>query len=336
VHTEKQKQLEMTKISPSMRRSSNKDTQLPVERWGSDTASPLQFSTPCLRIFPENIRVLPVPMNVIVPYQKAMASCKWKPAWGHKLGFLVVHGDALLGILALVSPVIRLTARDEHLFPEAKLGPAFTGDPKFHFNKKGKLVFDYGSALRSYMDMSVCVAAQPIGWHWNIGKLLAMIATTLGDFVEERYPDDNFVGVTTTSVYGGETETRKTQYSDVYQYLGETKGYGSEQIGDDDYQMYCACLRASGWIPGCRFEDGSNPKMRRIAAYRKLSGDKTVTLQHGHKRGVYYQPAVPPEDRDAVIREWFTKYGLPRYKQTMRRNARPCPYQDVLADAVAS
>lgn len=156
--------------------------------------SSLQISTPCLRIFPENIRVLPVPMNVIVQYQKAMACCKWKPAWGHKLGFLVVHGDALLGILALVSPVIRLTARDEYLFPEAKLGPAFTGDPQFHFNKKGELVFDYGSALRSYMDMSVCVAAQPIGWHWNIGKLLAMIATTLGDFVEERYPDDKFAG----------------------------------------------------------------------------------------------------------------------------------------------
>ena len=77
--------------------------------------------------------------------------------------------------------------------------------------------------------------------------------------------------------------------------------------------------------------------MRRIAAYRKLSGDKTVTLQHGHKRGVYYHDATPPEDRDAVIREWFTTFGWPRYKQTMRRNARPYPYhQDVLAEQAAT
>jgi hypothetical protein len=125
-----------------------------------------------------------------------MSKAIWRPAPGRKLGFLVVQDDALLSLIFLASPVIRLKVRDERLFPDA-----------------GK-DFNYGLAMRSYMDMSVCVASQPIAWHWNLGKLMALIAPTLGDFVNARYPDDLFRGVTTTSLWGN-----SSQYNRIYKHL---------------------------------------------------------------------------------------------------------------------
>jgi len=272
-------------------------------------------------IRPEAIRVLSASTSVIKHYQKHMSKAVWRPATGKKLGFLVVQDEFLLGLIFLGSPVVTpVAARNSYLFPEAKQGPAFAGDPKFTFNKKGKLQFDYGSALKDYMDMSVCVAAQPIGWHWHLGKLMAMIAYTLGDYVEDCYPDQ-FNGVTTTSLYGG---NKATQYTRIYKHLGETKGYGHEQVSDEEYEDMVDYLRDHGLpIPSARHEDGSNVRWRRITAYRRAVVEK-VNLKHGHKRGIYYHPAVPPEQRAAIIQNWFERWGLPRYAKT--KNLQP-PYQ---------
>jgi hypothetical protein len=220
------------------------------------------------------------------------------------LGFLIVQDDALLGLIFLASPVIRVAVRDKFLFPGADKD------------------FNYGLALRSYMDMSVCVASQPIGWHWNLGKLAALIAPTLGNFVNARYPDDLFKGVITTSLWG-----RSSQYNRIYKFLSYTRGHGHAHINDEIYHKMLDYLRARDIpIPSCNFSNGSNPRMRRIAAYRKASGD-TVTLQHGHVRGVYYHPAVPPDQRPAVIQNWYERWGLPRYERT--KNEVP-PYQSGL------
>jgi hypothetical protein len=238
-------------------------------------------------------------------YQKRMSRAVWRPAAGRKLGFLVVHDEALLGLIFLASPAKCLSVRDHYLFPNA---------PK---------KFKYGIALKEYMDMSVCVAAQPIGWHWNLGKLMAMIAPTLGDYVEARSPMEKFKGVTTTSLYGG---NKATQYTRIYRYLGETKGFGHEQFSDEMYKGMVDSLRERGMqIPSARFSDGAtNVRWMRIAAYQKSIGKK-VNFKHGHKRGVYYHAAVPPEQRDAVIQQWFNRWGLPRFERT--KNLQP-PYQD--------
>jgi Domain of unknown function (DUF4338) len=277
-----------------------------------------------------------VSSGTLAHYQKLMSKAIWRPAFGRKLGFLIVQDTALLGLLFLASPVIRLSARDTYL----------------------GITEDYGTAMKSYMDVSVCVAAQPIGWHWNLGKLMAMIAPTLGDYVTARYGGD-FKGVTTTSLYGG----KLTQYSRIYEYLGETKGHGHAHVSDERYGEMMAYLRSrcphctpgcanplepeatrtqlqdripkSEWcvIPGSKWRkgcgDGANPRMRRIAKYLKVTGTpkSILSLTHGALRGVYYHPAVPSNRRPEVIQTWYGRWGLPRYLKT--KDQQP-PYQNGL------
>ncbi len=238
--------------------------------------------------------------------QKQMSKAVWRPAPGRKLAFEVMHGDILLGLIFLASPVINLTERDRFL--------GLSKDPK-----------QKGVQLRRVMDVSVCVSAQPIGWHWNLGKLCAMLATTLGDFFDNRY-NEPLEHLLTTSLWG-----RGTQYNRVWKFLGYTKGHGHEHISDERYSQMMQWLRDNGHeVPSCKFGAGSNPRMRRIAAYRKHSGDKAVTLKHGNKRGIYYHKAISPSDRMRVIHAWYKRWGLPRYEKTM--NLKP-PYNDGLSNA---
>jgi len=328
------------------------------------------ITTSLMSLDPKQIRIVPVSAGVIKHYQPQMSKAIWRPAFGRKLGFLVVHGESLLGLLFLATPVIRLTARDAYLFPGADKN------------------FNYGFATKSFMDMSVCVAAQPLAWHWNLGKLMAMLAPTLGDYVETRYPENTFKGVTTTSYYG--QGKNGTQYTRVYKFLGYSEGSGHENVDDPMYNKMLEFLRQhcpnctprcksplkltptrtqkcgkcslctiggtsdiqcdnapmDEWctVPGCRWRkglgDGANPRMRRIAAffkaldYLKIANAKDAigvditkekSRHHGHKRAVWYHPAIPSEQRAAVIEAWYKRWGLPRYEKT--KNMTP-PYQN--------
>ena len=310
----------------------------------------LQYSTstPLMEIHPTKVLVVPTDVGTVERYRKVMSKAISKPGIGRKLGFLVVQDEYLLGLIYLATPVSRLTVRDQYLFPNAEKG------------------FKYGDALREYMDLSVCVAAQPIGWHWNLGKLVAMLAPTLGDFFKQHY-GDTLKGITTTSLWG---ENKLSQYTRIYKHLGETKGFGHAHISDERYadmQKYlrvrcphCSETRIDDYLvpeptntqkfdkahpsewcvmPGTKWRpksdprggagDGSNAKMRRIAKYLSVTGEKIdgkkLTLNHGQIRGVYYHPAVPPEQRQAVIQEWYGRWGLPRYERT---KLLPSPYQN--------
>ena len=73
-------------------------------------------------------------------------------------------------------------------------------------------------------------------------------------------------------------------------------------------------------IPSSKFGAGANPKMRRIAAYRKASGDKTITLVHNKKRAIYIHEAVSPDKRQEIIQSWFDRWGYPRYLKKKDEN----------------
>lgn len=247
-------------------------------------------TTALMVVEPTRVRVLPVPTNVVVAYQRAMSKAVWRPAPGRKLGFLVVQDGHLLGLAFLASPVINLGPRDTYL----------------HLPREGR-----GQVLRHYADLSVCVGAQPLAWYWNLGKLVATVATTLGDYWQERYGDE-LRGIVTTSLWG-----RGTQYNRLYRYLGLTKGFGHEHISDNRYAAMLRWMRERGVaVPGTRFGEGANARMRRIQAYRRASGDLAAGTFHGRQRGVYYHAAEPAHQRSAVIQWWYDRWGRPRYERT--------------------
>lgn len=251
----------------------------------------------------ESIVVEQVPVSRAVALQPRMSKAVWRPAPGRKLAFMIRHDQDLLGVAFLASPVINMGARDEAL--------GFSKNPS-----------EKGRQLREYADLSACVPAQPFGWYWNGGKMIALLATTFGDYWRDRY-NDELKGVVTTSLWG-----RGSQYNRVYKFLGYTKGYGHLHITDEQYHEMLSWMRANDVeIPSSRFGSGSNPRMRRIQAYLRASGDKSFTLQHGQKRGIYYHESVAPEKRLEMLSLWYERWGKPRYER--KQNEEP-PYWDGL------
>jgi len=295
---------------------------------GVETVSPVPpapISTPLFEIDPMKIRIVAAPTSEVAKLQPLMSKAIWRP-YGRRLAFKVVYDDALLGIVFLTCPVIQLTARDQ-AFAFATNG-MLPLPGKGQRDSKGRKRTDI---LKHYAEMSICVGAQPIGWYWNLGKLCAMLATTLSDEWREHLWANaphhvDLYGITTTSLNGGKWSGRGTQYSRIYKYLGETKGFGHEHISEERYQGMLQWMRDNRVeIPSSKFGAGSNPRMRRILAYRRASGDNEVTLKHGKKRGVYYAQARPTSERPLVIKEWYERWGKPRYDRTKNLTA---PYQD--------
>ena len=252
----------------------------------------------------ELIQVRQVTVTRAKYLQPKMSKAVWRPAPGRKLAFEIWHEQDLLGVAFLASPVINMGARDQAL--------GLSKDPS-----------EKGRQLRNYADLSACVATQPFGWYWNGGKLIALIGATLGDYWQERYGDE-LKGIVTTSLWG-----KGSQYNRVYKFLGYTKGYGHLHVSDERYGEMLQWMRDNGVeIPSSRFGAGSNPRMRRIQAYLRASGDKTITLKHGQQRGIYYHRAVDPATRIDVIRHWHTRWGQPRFER--KQNETP-PYTDGLS-----
>jgi len=215
----------------------------------------------------------------------------WKPSPGRQMPFVVEHGNTVIGLLLLSSTVLNLGARDAAL----------------NLPKDAKLK---GKELRHYMDLAVCIAAQPLGWHWNVGKLIALLAPTLGDYFEEKYGDE-LKGITTTSLWG-----KSSQYNRIYQFLGYTSGHGHMHISEEDHDRMRAWLRENDPAKLERLQAArKDNKFGITIAYGESSGDKSITTFHGNRRGIYYHAAVDPRCRGTVIWNWYSRWGHPRYER---------------------
>lgn len=261
---------------------------------------PPPVTTPLFEIDPACIRVDLVDTKRIVDLQRSMSRVVWRPSPGRRLGFEVRHDDALLGIGYLNSPVFLMAARDQHL-------------------ELPKETHAKSQRLNQLADLSVCVGAQPFAWHWNGGKLIATIASTLGDAWEDRY-NEPLVGITTTSVWG-----RGSQYNRLWPMIGYTKGFGHCHVPDHVYQRVLSHLRSNN-VP---IYSKGHGRLWNLRQFRDLVGSENTSLgdHHGQRRGIYFTETVDPNTRPAMIQKWYERWGRPRYERT--RNKVP-PYQSGL------
>jgi hypothetical protein len=260
-----------------------------------------------VEIDPTAITVKKMSLTRMVDLQLRASKAVWRPAPGRKQAFEVAHRGRMIGLMFLASPVINLACRDDYL--------NLPTDNK-------------GAALRNVADLSACVGFQPLAWHWNIGKLIAMLAQSneIADWYLAKYGDP-LEWVTTTSLQG-----RGSQYNRLYKFLGYTRGYGHAHVPDSQYEDMLAWMRRNFLdIPSASFGSGSNARMRRIAAYQKATGQR-VNLHHGQIRGVYIAPASQGPMAEIVAR-WHDRWGRSRYERT--KNQEP-PYQDGLSNEAGS
>ena len=263
----------------------------------------ITYTQDVLEIDPNQITISKIPVSDLYDILKHTSKATTRPAPGRKFGYAVWHDEALIGVMGISSPVINLGVRDDYLnFPK---------DPS-----------EKGTVLRNYVDLSTCVGLQPISWYWNIGKLIAMLATsrTVSEQYRNHYGDE-LKGIVTTSING-----KGVQYNRVYKFLGYTKGYGHEHISDKQYHEMLDWMRNNNVeIPSSRFGAGSNPRMRRIAAYNKAKGIKS-SMNHGKKRGVYYSPCTN-EPIEKIVKKWYDRWGKPRYERVKENKP---PYKNGL------
>jgi len=224
----------------------------------------------------------------------------WKPSPGRQLPHTLHIGEKMVGLLLLSSCVLNLKERDQYL--------QLPTDPS-----------ERGTALRQYMDLAVAIGAQTISYYWNIGKLIALLAPTLVDEFQTKYRDE-LLGVTTTSLWG-----KSSQYNRIYKFLGYTGGHGVMHI------PLAERTRMKEWVKRhapeyyTSLKEARRGSMDIINVYISQSGDKTWSTFHGNKRGIYYHPAVPTEERSNVIQQWYERWGLPRWQ---RMKDEPSPYPD--------
>lgn len=259
-----------------------------LAREALDSVRGREYLVPCMELFPQQIWLKSVSSGELVEWHHRMSSASWRPGPGRRLQWLVMHESTVIGMLQIGSPVMTLSVRDKFLqLPQGQ-------------SERGK-------ALRHYADMGACVGVQPLSWYWNLGKLIAMIAPTLGPEWEAKY-GDRLRGLTTTSVYG-----KSSQYNRVWKYLGLTKGYGNEQISDSQYAAIRKFLVDHDLPipPGRRFAG----RLGVITFYRLKTGNSRVSDFHGKQRGVYYHAPDSRPTSEAIM-EWYTRWGYPRYCRT--------------------
>lgn len=165
--------------------------------------------------------------------------------------------------------------------------------------------------LVNYLELAVCVGAQPLAWYWNLGKLCALLAATVGDFYESEY-HDKLKGIFTTSLWG-----KGVQYNRVYKFLGYTKGIGTGQIPPEmrkEALMWCRTNMSEEDFRRKFAGSGITRSLLYLSEWARRTG-KEALLKHGQERGVWFHEAIDPDRRQNVITDWYQRWGRPRWER---------------------
>ena len=155
------------------------------------------------------------------------------------------------------------------------------------------------------LDLSTCIGIPPYSYLTS-AKLMSMLMLSVEvmDFYKTRYTGQltmkinrevtQYALITTTSINGKNAPIyRMNKYngSQLYKYVGLTKGYSTYHISDKYYRKFKAHndqIKSKSSI-----SNGSNPKIRTLRNIARQNGlDEKQLVYTGEKRGVFCAPVA--------------------------------------------
>lgn len=226
-------------------------------------------------------------------YARYTGSIPYSEYVGRRLRFLIrdrsLPNRPVMGIAALGSSIMQLKDRDEWI--------------GWYDIEKRNIKQEKIAAM---MDLYVSIPIPPYSY-LLAGKLICymMLSNEIRRAYKRKYANKltlikkrkntNLVLLSTTSLYG----KRSSQYNRIkydgklaYIPVGETAGFGSLYVTDEEFQKMRETLEEAELNVGHNFGEGANWRMRVIREYYdKISHiDSDDILNHGFKRGVFVAP----------------------------------------------
>lgn len=266
-------------------------------------------------------------------YARYTGSIPYSEYVGRRLRFLIrdnsLPNRPIMGIAALGSSVMQLRDRDEWI--------------GWYDIEKREIKKDRIAAM---MDLYVSISVPPYS-NLLAGKLICymMLSNEVRKAYKRKYAkkltlirgrkNTNLVLLSTTSLYGKKSsQYNRIKYDGKLAYIpvGETAGYGSLYVTDQQFQQMRDILVDAEIEVSHDFGKGANWRMRVIREYYDRVGytGSTDVLNHGFKRGVFVAPlaenakeyllgkAKRPKYYDwpleSLITYWENRWLLPRAK----------------------
>jgi hypothetical protein len=221
---------------------------------------------------------------------------------------------------------IRLLIRDSALPNKPLIGIAALGSPIIHIPERDSFLgWDKKTRTKNIiyaMDAYVIGALPPYNYLLG-GKLISYLLASneVREIYRQKYAtkltilnqrmSDDLVCLFTTGLYGRSSQYNRIKFNDslLYNYIGDTKGYGTLHLTEQTISLIREFLVGKKIDIGHTFGDGPSWTMRLIRTAGDLLGfDSDFLLRHSFRRSIYYVPLT-----ENVIDFLNGKDDTPRY-----------------------
>jgi hypothetical protein len=203
---------------------------------------------------------------------------------------------------------IKLLIRDSALPNKPLIGIAALGSPIIHIPERDSFIgWDKKTRTKNIicaMDAYVIGALPPYNYLLG-GKLISYILASneIRKIYSQKYANQltlinqrtstKLVCLFTTGLYGKSSQYNRLKFNDsiLYEYIGDTKGYGTLHLTEQTISLIREFLSNVGIDIGHSFGDGPSWRMRLIRTAGDLLGfDSDFLLRHSFRRSIYYIP----------------------------------------------
>lgn len=203
---------------------------------------------------------------------------------------------------------LKLLIRDQALPNQPIIGIAALGSSIVHIPDRDKWIgWDKSTRTNNLiytMDAYVLGALPPYNYLLG-GKLVSyiMASNEVRKLFQQKYENvvtniskriaNDIACIFTTSLYGKSSQYNRVKYfgQNLYEYIGNTKGYGTLHLTDETFEAMRNLLEQKGIFITNKFGDGPIWRMRLIRTAADMLGfNADLLLKHSFQRAIYLTP----------------------------------------------